>query len=34
MTLEKLTMAYLREPGVAAASPSASGWDEATEVTR
>ena len=34
VTLEELTMAYLREPGMAAVSPSASGWGEAPEVTR
>jgi hypothetical protein len=34
VTLEELTMAYLREPGMAAVSVSASGWDEAREVTR
>ena len=34
VTLEELTMAYLREPGMGAMSPSASGWDEAPEVTR
>ncbi|MDA8296471.1 MAG: ABC transporter ATP-binding protein [Actinomycetota bacterium] len=34
VTLEELTMAYLREPGTAATPSSANRWDEATEVTR
>ena len=33
-TLEELTMAYLRETGMAAASVSVSGWGETPELTR